>query len=200
MWRNLVHELPDFHTIAVDAPGTGSSTSPAAPLSMAGLARVYAAMVRRLDLPQVTVVGLSYGGAVAQELAHHSPEFVSGLVLCGIGPGAGESPGSLLALVELASPWRYYSASQARHNAPLLYGGRSARDFASFSRELGERRTSPPSVYGYYCQLAALVGWTGLPWLASLNAPALVIAGDQDPVYPLANAKLLGRLRYPTPR
>jgi poly(3-hydroxyalkanoate) depolymerase len=194
VWKNLVAQLPDFHTIAVDAPGTGSSTTPVVPLSMAELADVYAALVRELGLQQVTVLGLSFGGAVAQQLAHRAPELVTGLVLCGTGPGAGGVPGSIAALGELASPLRYYSAARARRAAPVVYGGRFARELETFSRELDDRLTSPPSIYGYYCQLAALVGWTSIPWLASIQARTLVIAGDADPVYPLANARLLGRL------
>lgn len=160
VWDNLVRRLPDFETIAVDAPGTGSSTTPVLPLSMAELAEVYAGLVQGLGLPQVAVLGHSLGGAVAQQLAHQAPELVARLVLCGTGPGAGGVPATLTALNELASP------------------------MGSF----------PSSIYGYYCQLAALVGWTSFPWLASIEAPTLVIAGEADPVYPVANARLLGRL------
>jgi poly(3-hydroxyoctanoate) depolymerase len=48
-------------------------------------------------------------------------------------------------------------------------------------------------VYGYYCQLAALVGWSSLPWLGRIAAPTLVLAGDADPVYPIENATILGQ-------
>lgn len=165
VWHNLVRRLPDFETIAVDAPGTGFSTTPVLPMSMAELAEVYAGLLAGLGLAQVTVLGHSMGGAVAQQLAHQTPDLVSGLVLCGTGPGAGGVPATLPALKELASP------------------------VLSF----------PTSIYGYYCQLAALVGWTSFPWLASIEAPTLVIAGEADSVYPLANARLLGRL-IPTAR
>lgn len=194
VWKNLVRQLPDCHTIAVDAPGTGFSTTPVVPLSMAELADVYAALIESLGLPRVAVLGLSFGGAVAQQLAHQAPELVNELVLCGTGPGAGGVPGSMAAWAELASPLRYYSVAQARRAAPLIYGGRIARELEAFTRELDDRMISPPSIYGYYCQLAALIGWTSLPWLSGIEAPTLVIAGDADPVYPLANARLLGRL------
>jgi poly(3-hydroxyoctanoate) depolymerase len=193
VWDNLVGELPDLDTIAVDAPGTGSSSTPVLPLSMAELADLYASLVRSLELDQVSVLGLSFGGAVAQQLAYQSPGMVRRLVLCGTGPGLGGAPGSAAALQELASPARYYSASQSRRVAPLIYGGRFAREPESFSRELQDRLASPPSVYGYYCQIAALVGWSSLPWLGSIKAPTLVLAGDADPVYPIENATILGQ-------
>ena len=75
----------------------------------------------------------------------------------------------------------------------MIYGGRFAREPERFSRELQQRLASPPSVYGYYCQLAALVGWSSLPWLARIEAPTLVLAGDADPVYPIENATILGQ-------
>ena len=108
-------------------------------------------------------------------------------------PASAGSPGSAAALQELASPARYYSSAQSRRVTPLIYGGRFAREPESFSRELQQRLASPPSVYGYYCQLAALVGWSSLPWLGRIEAPTLVLAGDADPVYPIENATILGQ-------
>ncbi|HSU34411.1 MAG TPA: alpha/beta hydrolase [Propionibacteriaceae bacterium] len=191
VWDNLVGELPDVQTIAVDAPGTGFSSTPALPLSMAELAELYANLLRFLELDTVSVLGLSFGGAVAQQLAYQSPGLVRRLVLCGTGPGIGGLPGAPSALQELASPARYYSAARSRRVTPLIYGGRFAREPERFNREVQQRLAAPPSVYGYYCQLAALVGWSSLPWLSRIEAPTLVLAGDADPVYPLENATML---------
>ncbi|WP_051807413.1 alpha/beta fold hydrolase [Actinoplanes subtropicus] len=51
-----------------------------------------------------------------------------------------------------------------------------------------------PSTAGYLAQLNAIGGWTSLPWLRRLPQPTLVIAGDDDPIVPLANGRLLSRL------
>ncbi len=45
---------------------------------------------------------------------------------------------------------------------------------------------------GYAHQLAATVGWTSLPLLRLIQARTLVIAGDDDPIIPGANARILG--------
>lgn len=37
-------------------------------------------------------------------------------------------------------------------------------------------------------------GWTSTPLLPSIRQPALIVAGTDDPIIPLANAKLMGRL------
>jgi len=195
VWRPLVEELfSDFETIAADGPGMGLSSTPVRALSMFELADFYASLVRTLGLERVTVCGLSFGGAVAQQMAYQFPRLVERLVLCGTGPGVGGFPGSPAALTELAMPWRYYAVSRLRRVIPVIYGGRIAHDTEALERHLKERLEAPPSVLGYYFQLAALAGWSSLPWLGSLTSPTLVIAGDADPVFPVENAHLMGRL------
>ncbi|MGI8625948.1 MAG: alpha/beta fold hydrolase, partial [Geodermatophilaceae bacterium] len=40
-------------------------------------------------------------------------------------------------------------------------------------------------------QLYAIQGWTSLPWLHRLPQRTLVMAGDDDPIVPLLNARIL---------
>ncbi|MGZ4611608.1 MAG: hypothetical protein ACXV1K_00275 [Kineosporiaceae bacterium] len=47
---------------------------------------------------------------------------------------------------------------------------------------------------GYLYQLVGGIGWTSLPLLPLLRQPTLVVAGDDDPIIPLANAHLMTRL------
>ncbi len=38
-------------------------------------------------------------------------------------------------------------------------------------------------------------GWTSVPWLHRLQQPTLVLAGDDDPIVPLVNGRILaGRI------
>lgn len=193
VWSSLVAELNDVEVIAVDAPGMGHSDTPCRPLTMFELADFYTTLLRTVGVERATVCGLSFGGAVAQQMAYQSPRTVERLVLCGTGPGAGGYPGSPLALAELAMPWRYYSETRLRSVARTIYGGRIAQDPEMLDRHLKHRLDAPPSVLGYYYQLAALAGWSSLPWLREVSQPTLVIAGDADPVFPVANAHMIGR-------
>ncbi len=194
VWDALVAELDGFETIAVDAPGMGLSDTPYRPLTMFELADFYACLLRTIGINRATVCGLSFGGAVTQQLAYQAPGVVDRIVLCGTGPGVGGIPGSPFALAELAMPWRYYSAARLRSVVKTIYGGRIAQSSDELERHLKHRLHAPPSVLGYYFQLTALAGWSSLPWLRQLTQPALVIAGDVDPVFPVSNADLLGRL------
>ena len=47
---------------------------------------------------------------------------------------------------------------------------------------------------GYLAQLYAISFWTGVPWLWTLRQPTLVLAGDDDPIMPVANGRILARL------
>src|SRR5262249_3146835 len=50
------------------------------------------------------------------------------------------------------------------------------------------------SDYGYYLQLIAGFGWSSLPWLRCLPQPTLVMAGTDDPLVPVSNARILASL------
>ena len=51
-----------------------------------------------------------------------------------------------------------------------------------------------PGLRGYYWQLLAASGWTSIHWLHRIRQPTLILAGDDDPIIPLTNARLMARL------
>ena len=53
------------------------------------------------------------------------------------------------------------------------------------------RFIEPPSIRGYLGQLYAITGWTSLPWLHTLRQPTLVLNGDDDPIVPPINGRIL---------
>jgi len=62
-------------------PGFGGTPRPEALVSIGGLARVYAALISKLGLDGVTVIGNSIGGWIAAELALVARARISSLVL-----------------------------------------------------------------------------------------------------------------------
>jgi pimeloyl-ACP methyl ester carboxylesterase len=58
-------------------------------------------------------------------------------------------------------------------------------------------RVGPPR--GYLYQLTAGAAWTSLPFLSWLRQPTLIVAGNDDPLIPLVNARLM-RLLIPDSR
>jgi poly(3-hydroxyalkanoate) depolymerase len=192
LWEPLVERLRGRELIAFDAPGTGESPRPRRPLRMRELARVASGLLDALGIARADVLGYSFGGALAQELAHRAPERVRSLVLCATGPGLGGIPPRPLAALALATPARYYHPRLLALSVPHIAGGRIARDPSVLRAHAGARLRRPPDPLGYAFQLCAAAGWTSLPWLHRLHMPALVLAGDDDPSVPVRNARLLG--------
>lgn len=191
LWEPLRRHLDDYPTIAFDAPGVGGSDTPCYPPRLRDIAGTVAALLDELGLERVDVLGVSWGGALAQELARRHTARVRRLVLAATTPGLIAVPGDPWALAVLATPLRYWSRSYYERVAPVLYGGEILRDPGLLRRQGWLRFTHQVSLRGYTWQLLAPRRWTSLPWLHRLPQPTLVLAGDADPIIPLANARLL---------
>jgi poly(3-hydroxyalkanoate) depolymerase len=179
--------------ISFDAPGVGQSTAYAWPRRMPGVAGTVERMLEALGHPRVDVLGVSLGGVVAQQLAHQAPRLVRRLVLAATGPGLGGVPGSPRVLLTLATTRRYVNPDYYRRVAGRIYGGTARRDPDALLHGSVARFVERPSLRGYLGQLYAVAGWTSMPWLHRLPQPTLVLAGDDDPIVPLANARILAR-------
>jgi len=104
-WEPFVRALPGRRLISVDLPGVGLSPTPVLPMTMAGLARVAAGVLDEVDVTgPCDVLGFSFGGAVAQQLAVQSPDRVRRLVLASTSCGIGATPGTRDALGSMARP------------------------------------------------------------------------------------------------
>jgi len=185
----LIHELPDQEIIRFDAPGVGESSTPLLPYRMPWLAKQIVRLLDELGYGQVNVLGLSWGGAVAQQLALAHPDRVRRLILAATGAGAFAIPGNLLALTHLVSPLRYFSPGYLVRFAGQIYGGvfRVDKEYARRHANL----VVPPAGLGYFWQLMAISGWTTIHRLHNIGQPTLVLAGDDDPLVPVINARLL---------
>lgn len=190
MWEPLASRLRDRRLVMVDMPGTGGSPPLAVPLRMAGYARMVVRLLDQLGLERVDVLGYSWGGALAQQLARTAPTRVRSLVLAATIPGVGGRPPAPWVIGLMATPARYYSRTYLRLVAPLVFG--SAPGLADDAS--GEaRRRQPPTMRGYAQQLYAISGWSSRPWLRQLSVPALVVAGSRDPLVPARNALILSQ-------
>lgn len=194
VWQPFVAELDgSVDVIAFDPPGVGGSPRPERPYRLTGLCRLIAAMLSTLGYDTVDVLGISWGGAVAQHFAAFQRRRCRRLVLVATATGAVMVPARPAVLARMATPRRYLDADYLQRVAPNLYGG-SARTEPDRVRALLHAGTRRGSRVGYFYQLVAGVGWTSLGFLPLLRAPTLILSGDDDPLIPLANARLLRRL------
>ena len=199
MWGPLESLLRGREIIAFDAPGAGGSTRPRRPLRMAGLARIVRDLLDTLGHDEVDVLGVSFGGALAQQLAHDYPDRVRRLILCATSAGFVAVPPRPLPALLLMTPARYYHPALFRWMLPRIVGGRTAREREVLDAQCGPRLSRPPDPIGYAFQLYATTGWTSAHWLHELRQPTLVIAGEDDRAIPLANGRFLAR-RIPNSR
>src|SRR6266496_6243558 len=163
-------------TICFDIPGGGGSPLPRFPLRFRGLARLVAQLLDAVGQQEVDVLGISWGGGLAQQFAHQYPQRCRRLILVSTSTGAISVPGRLSVLAKLLNPRRYVQPSYLATIAPTLYGGRFRQD-PDLARAYAHLLRAPQGL-GYYWQLLAGVGWTSLPWLHRLRQPTLILAGN----------------------
>ena len=114
------------------------------------------------------MLGVSWGGALAQQFAFQHGARCRRLVLAATSPGHLMVPGKLTVLLKMATPRRYKDPEYMRRIAGDIYGGALRGSPELARRHLRHVRWS--SDYGYYLQLIAGVGWTSLPWLRLLGS------------------------------
>jgi poly(3-hydroxyalkanoate) depolymerase len=188
----LLRALHHHRVILFDLPGVGASRVASRIRRLGALATLTTQLLDRLGVDRVNILGVSWGGGLAQEYARRYPERCERLVLAATSTGHLMVPPNPLVMWRMATPLRYLSAGYAKAIAGAIYGGDLRRDSARTEEHV--RRMEPPSWWGYASQLYALAGWTSLPWLHQLRLPTLVMAGRDDPLVPLVNARLLARL------
>jgi poly(3-hydroxyalkanoate) depolymerase len=193
VFQPFIDELtPDIEIIRFDVPGTGGSPRPAMPYRFSTLARMTAGMLDQLGYNQVDVLGISWGGGLAQQFAIQYRQRCRRLVLVSTGPGTFMVPCNPSVLTKMATPQRYQDPIYMSEIAADIYGG-DLRSNPEFVRQMAHAMQSNEPL-GYFYQLMAGMGWTSLPWLSFLRQPTLIIAGDDDPLVPSINSKIMQRL------
>jgi pimeloyl-ACP methyl ester carboxylesterase len=174
-FADLLAERTHSRVLLPTHPGFGGTPRPAAPCTVTDLAHAYVALLDRLGLADVTVVGNSFGGWLAAEIALLGSPRVSGAVLLdAIGI---EVEGHPVADVSSMTPAEL--AAHAWHDPT--------------------RAPAPPATGGTgpSPDLQALLAYTGpvmsdptlLDRLRGLDLPVHVIWGQSDRIVDVAHAK-----------
>ncbi|MDT7757321.1 MAG: hypothetical protein QOH27_3219 [Mycobacterium sp.] len=191
----LVAQLDaDTTVVRFDVPGTGGSPDSPLPYGFPYLAAVLGRLLRKLGIDgQVDVLGLSWGGALAQQFAFQNPRRCRRLILVSTGTGAIMVPGGPAILAKLVTPRRFLDHDYAASIAGDIYGG-TVRDDPSMIKQLFDRQLMAGSRVGYLHQLLAGAVWTSVFALPLVRQRTLILAGLDDPIIPVVNARIMGWL------
>ena len=194
MLQPFVDELPPgLEVIRFDVPGIGGSPLPVVPYHMTTLAPLVGQLVRQLGYERVDVLGFSWGGGLAQQFAVSRAEQCRRLVLAATGTGLIMVPGQPHVLARMLTPRRHRDPDYARADRRRALRRHHAQPPRAGRRGAARRGPGAARERGYYYQLLAGFGWSSLPVLGLIRQPTLIVAGDDDPIIPTINAKIMQR-------
>jgi 3-oxoadipate enol-lactonase len=195
---NEVAEIlaPDFRIITYDKRGHGLSESGPDQNDIAHYARDLMSLLDALTVGRATIVGLSIGGLIAQELYRQNPERVATLVLCDTAVKIGTD-----------EVWDQRIAEVERGGIEALADAILQRWFTAHFRaarqtELADMRamlTRTPR-QGYLAACRALKRADLRSYAGRIQTPTLCLVGDQDGSTPVAlvreTSELIPRSRF----
>jgi 3-oxoadipate enol-lactonase len=177
-----------FRVAVVEPPGMGGSTALTGRVRMEDCGRALLTVLEALGLQRAVLGGVSWGGITSVHAALQTPERVEALVLMNTPFTGGHARGFMGLIPRLAGTLP--AAFMAWGAAPSLLGRTSLRTRPELKAALtaGLRGSTRRSL-----RLAAeSVLWTRpdlRPLLGRVACPTLVLAGDEDAMYPLAEAE-----------
>lgn len=181
-WDSLSARLNgSFRVVAVDLAGHGDSPPAARPGRMADRVADVVELIEHLNDGPAILVGLSFGGMIAQQVALARPDLVSALVVAGCGGRiAAEARGAILKRGEDAEAGGMEavvdSTLERWFNPPYLSTPEVARVRA---------RLLSDSPSAWAAAWEAIAEHDVLDRLGGLDKPVLVVAGEHDLAIPL---------------
>lgn len=188
VWLPQLEALgPELDVIAWDAPGAGATPEPTDPFTFEDWADALAGLLDGLDLDRVHLLGLSWGGVLAQMFLARHPGRARSLILADTYAGWAGSLGRETArqrldrgLVDSELP----PAEFARAYLPSMFGAAPpAEAVALLTEVLADRHPA-----GFRMMAAALAEADTRDLLPWIDVPTLLLWGDKDARSPLATA------------
>jgi len=184
-----------FDLVAHDQRGLGRTSIPPGPYTMADYAADAAAVLDSVGWAEARVMGISFGGMVAQELAVTWPERISRLALLCTSPGGvGGSSYPLHQLADLPDEERaaaLTAITDTRYTPEWL--AERPSDQAVAEMLAGRRRGSvdPEARRGELAQLEARARHDVTDRLGAITCPTLVACGRYDGIAPVTNSEAI---------
>lgn len=180
-----------FRCFAVDNRGAGQSSVPPGPYSTADMAEDYAGFLEALSIPRARVVGISMGGAIAQELALRHPDLVERLVIVSSWGKCDNYAAELFH--HFAEVRSRVPASEFSRLLQLWIWSPTYFDthFAELVRERTQGSVVPMTLQAFKAQCAACIAHNTLDRLGNIKVPTLITAGEYDHFISLVHSEEL---------
>jgi 3-oxoadipate enol-lactonase len=190
----------NFDLLAWDYRGLGRSLPMAGPYTMADLAADAVGLLEIAGWDSCRVLGVSFGGMVAQEFAVTHPERVERLALaCTSAGGGGGSSYPMQKLQELPPDERaaaQLKLADSRWDERWLEAHLADRALAEGLTAAGRNQRDPAAAAAYTAQLEARAGHDVWGRLDAVTCPTLVGYGNYDGIAPVQNsAAIASRVR-----
>ncbi len=194
-WRTIPVLAEQLRVLAFDNRGVGRSDRPPGPYAVAQMADDAAAVLDAAEVERAHVYGISLGGMIAQELALRHPGRVARLVLGATTPGGRNAVPIDAAVQDFFRRRAEMTAEEAAWaTVPYGYSERTRRGHGErIAEDVEQRLRYPIEPAPYRAQLEAALGHDAGARLAALQAPTLVVHGEQDRMVPAGNAHTLAR-------
>ena len=189
-WDQFEHFEDRYRVVVFDAPGHGKSSRGDIDYSMALHMAVLDGLLDELEIERAIVVGNSGGGWIATNYAIQHPERVTGLVIAdSTGTRHKGSAGAVLELMN--ARWLQISNMTTGEHYPGQDAKSRARQafVASFAGTVEEA----PYLEALAALLAPAYEVIANDALAKIEAPTLIVWGDDDPVVPINAMKIFDR-------
>ena len=189
-----------FDMLAYDQRGLGQTSKPDRPYSMAEYAEDAVGLMAAIGWGSALVVGVSFGGMVAQELAIRHPHVVEGLVLACTSPGgAGGASYPLHTLQQIdreARARHMIPISDTRHDAAWIEKNRDAYEQMVAFAANDPYADEPGHAMGQRRQLEARAAHDTWDRLGEIRCPVLIAAGRYDGIaLPETQHNMASRIR-----
>jgi pimeloyl-ACP methyl ester carboxylesterase len=189
-WQKTISDLrKDYRCIALDLPGYGKSSQGDYAFGMTFFAGQVAALIEKLELNKVTLVGHSMGGQVAITLALQQPEYLERLVLAATAGLETFSEQNRVFFATYVQPQIIRATTEPQIEANFAMNFYEMPEDARFMVEDRLKMREDSQAYHYYSEMISrsVLGMIDEPVagkLAELNLPTLLIFGRQDQLIP----------------
>ncbi len=191
---------PQFQVLCFDQRGLGQTAKPAGDYTMADYAEDAAALMDALGWSRCSLMGVSFGGMVAQELALRYPQRFDRVVMaCTSSGGRGGASYPLHNLEDLSpaerAVFRIDVTDGRRDKAWQAANPETVQQLNDTEVKASAARVADPERgHGYHAQLIARAGHDTYDRLHSVRAPVLLCGGRYDNQAPPANMRVLNEL------